>query len=84
MERDQYIWRDWARNLQLWGVSAWAAAFLDAAGPFTILGAQLLYLSEPWLNWMVSEEKIASLARLLEDPTNKRMFIELLQEAKTV
>jgi hypothetical protein len=81
MERDQHIWRYWARNLQLWGVNTWAVAFLEAAGPLTILVAQMVYFSEPIFSWMMPEGKFASLARLLEDSSNRETFIDYLREA---
>jgi hypothetical protein len=81
MERDQHIWRYWARNLQLWGVNTWAAAFLEAAGPLTILVAQMVYFSEPIFSSMEPEGKLASLARLFEDSSNRETFINYLREA---
>jgi len=81
MEQDQHIWRVWARNLQRWGMSDWAVTFLEISGPLTILGAQLIYLGQPWLNGIASKDQSASLARLLESPSSKREFIDLLQEA---
>ncbi|MCZ7554415.1 MAG: hypothetical protein B6D39_12725 [Anaerolineae bacterium UTCFX2] len=81
MEQDQHIWQVWARNLHRWGVSDWAVTFLEISGPLTILGAQLIYLGQPWLSGIVPKDKSASLARLLENSSSKREFIDLLQEA---
>jgi hypothetical protein len=81
MERDRHIWRCWAKNLQQWGISTWAADFLESAGALTVLGAQFVYLSQPFLNLAVSNETLTSLARLLEDSSNKQIFVEYLREA---
>jgi hypothetical protein len=80
MEQYPHIWRCWARNLQQWGLNGWIAAFLDAAGPLTILGAQLVYISQPVLSWIVPEDHLITLARLLENQSNKELFIDYLQE----
>ena len=80
MQRDRHIWRCWARILQQWGVSSLVAAILEAAGSLTDLGAQMIYFCLPWFSWAISEEKLTSLARLLEDPSNKDAFIRDLRE----
>jgi len=80
MQRDRHIWRCWARILQQWGVSSLVAAILEAAGSLTDLGAQMIYFCLPWFSWAISEEKLISLARLLEDPSNKDAFIRDLRE----
>ena len=55
-------WSKWAeslRNLKLDGMVAW---LLEAGAPLTILGAQALYISQPF----VGGNKIDSLAQMLE------------------
>ena len=81
MEQDRHIWQVWARNLQRWGVSDWAAAFLEVSGPLTIIGAQFVYLCQPWLGGSGRDDRLAALARLLENSSSKQEFINLLQEA---
>lgn len=81
MDSDQYIWRDWANNLHRWGVNDWVASLLEAMGSLTILGAQLVYLSQPLLDHALPEERLSALARVLEDAGRSHEFIELLREA---
>lgn len=82
MDSDRHIWRYWARNLQQWGVSDVVAAILDASGPLTILGAQLIYLSQPVLSRLLPDEQLEGLARLLEDSSMTRDFVKFLREAE--
>ena len=81
MGSDQHIWRVWASFLQRWGIEDWVASFLEAAGPITILGAQVVYLSQPLLNHTIPEEHLSAMARVLEDSTHTRAFVEFLREA---
>ncbi len=81
MSSDQHIWQVWASFLHRWGIEEWVASFLEAAGPLTILGAQAIYFSQPLLKGPVSEEHLNALARLFEDSTHTRAFIDFLREA---
>jgi hypothetical protein len=80
MDRDRHIWRYWARNLQRWGVTKWVAALLEALGPLTIIGAQFIYISQPLLSGSRPGEQLDGLARLLEDSSTTRAFIDYLRE----
>jgi hypothetical protein len=80
MDRNQYIWRYWARNLQLWGLTKWMASFLEICGPLTVIGAQIIYFSQPLLSRTVPDEQLDGLARLLEDPESTHAFIDYLLE----
>lgn len=81
MDHDRHIWRYWARNLQQWGVSDVVAAILDALGPLTVLGAQLIYLSQPLLSRLLPDEQLEGLARVLEDSSMTKAFVRFLREA---
>jgi hypothetical protein len=76
-----HIWRDWARNLQRWGVEQAAASLLEAAGPLTAVLAQVVYLGQPLLGRLVSPDSMAALASMLEEPAQTKAFAELLREA---
>jgi hypothetical protein len=80
MEANQHNWRIWAGNLHRWGIDGWMAAVLEAAGPLTVLGAQLVYIGKPLLQGFVPGDKLDSLALLLEDTTQTHAFIALLRE----
>lgn len=68
-------WSKWAeslRNLKLDGIVAW---LLEAGAPLTILGAQALYISQPF----VGGKKINSLARMLEQEDETQAFARYLR-----
>ncbi len=83
MSSDQHIWRVWASFLQRWGLENWVASLLEAAGPLTLLGAQVVYFSQPLLNRSVPEDHLEALARILEDSTHTQAFVNFLREAPT-
>jgi hypothetical protein len=70
----------WADLLQGWGVHQVAAALLEAAGPLNLVGAQLVYLSQPVLNSLVDDDSLSSLAGMLEEPDQTKTFIQILRE----
>ncbi len=80
MERNRHIWRYWARNLQRWGLTKWVAALLEAFGPLTVIGAQLIYIGQPFLRRSAYEEQLDGLACLLEDSSTTHAFIDYLRE----
>lgn len=81
MDQDQHIWRVWAGLLQHWGVEKWVAATLEALGPLSILGAQVVHLGQPLLGRTALEDHLDALARLLEDPKQTQAFVTYLREA---
>jgi hypothetical protein len=72
---DQQIWQTWARTVHRWGVDHLVASFLEAAGPLTILAAQLIYIGQPFFQ----TNRLGALAKLLEDPGNTRIFLDMLK-----
>lgn len=68
-------WSTWAeslRRLKLDGFAAWA---LEAGGPLTILGAQAVYISQPFFGG----ENLASLAHMLEEDEEAQAFARYLR-----
>lgn len=68
-------WSKWAeslRNLKLDGIVAW---LLEAGAPLAILGAQALYISQPF----VGGKKIDSLAQMLEQEDETQAFARYLR-----
>ena len=68
-------WSQWAnalRRLKLDGLASW---LLDAGAPLTILGAQALYFSEPF----VGEKSLSSLAHMLEEEEETQAFARYLR-----
>lgn len=56
------------------------ASLLEAAGPLTVLGAQIIFLGEPLLGPAVPQNRIDALVKLFEEPEATRSFIEYLRE----
>ncbi len=81
MDSDKNLWRVWARFLQRWGARELVTSVLEATGPFSILGAQIIHIGHPFLNWMMNGDHLEALARLLEDENQKQAFIDFLWEA---
>jgi len=77
------LWAHWRRTLRRWGGVQAVIALLEAFGPLTILAAQFLYLGQPF--WGRGEAHISwqSLANLLEDSEQQRVFVQFLQESKS-
>jgi hypothetical protein len=80
MVTNQHIWHSWAHNLHRWGLAEWVATLLDAAGPFTLLAAQLTYLVQPLANNTAAESHLHALTELLEDTQNTHSFATLLRK----
>jgi hypothetical protein len=73
-------YQEWAQRLRRLGLNQFAAAFLEASGPLNLIGAQLVYISQPLLSGLVSDQKLSALARVLEDPGQTEAFIYSLRE----
>ena len=81
MKANQHIWQSWAAILRRWGMHHVAATLLEAAGPLTLFGAQIIYLSQPLLKGIVSGSTLNALSLMLEDPQETREFTTFLREA---
>jgi len=68
---------EFLRNRGLENLTAWA---LEASGPLTLLGAQVLYLGSPLLRPVMSNGQIDVLAGLLEDHNEAMAFAAYLRE----
>jgi hypothetical protein len=77
MDLPRAFWPDWVASLRKNQLDSWLAWLLDAAGPFNLIGAQLVYLATPLLG---DSPQSKALAALLEDDTETRAFITLLRE----
>lgn len=80
MNEDRHIWQVWADKLHRWGLKDWTAAFLEAAGPLNVLGAQAIYLGQPLLNRALPEGHLEALASVLEDTELATTFAAFLRE----
>jgi hypothetical protein len=70
----------WANRLKHLGVGEVAAALLEATGPLNLVGAQLIYLSQPLLGNLLDSEHLDALATLLEDSDETQAFVSYLRE----
>ena len=82
MDSPRIYWPKWTESLQKMGLDGFAAFFLEAGGPFHILGAQLLYIGEPFATPQVSDG-IRALANLLEQENEARAFAAILKGQST-
>jgi hypothetical protein len=80
VEKDCETWQLWAKTLQQWGIAGWAAALLEAAGPFSLVAAQAVYLGQPFLKYTISGDRLQALAHILEDPHQTQVFTRILRE----
>lgn len=81
MKQNSKIWQTWAETLTRWGVKDLTATFLEALGPLNLLGAQLVYLGQPFLNPFFTQRNLDMLADLLENPQETQAFIALLRQS---
>jgi hypothetical protein len=69
---DWFKWAESLRRLKLDGLAAW---FLEAGGPVTVLSAQLVYISQPF----IGGKKWDSLAHMLEEEEETSSFARYLR-----
>ena len=81
MKKKPQIWQTWAETLNRWGAKDLTATVLEALGPLSLLGAQLVYLAQPFLAPLFSEGHLDILADLLEDPQEMQAFIIVLRQS---
>jgi len=72
-------WQEWAETLHRWNLDGFTAALLEAFGPLTIVGAQLMYLGQPVLHAFFNPGSTTDVAHMLEDPHETQRFIQTLR-----
>ena len=68
-------WSKWAESLRRLKLDSFAAWFLEAGSPLTVLGAQAVYLSQPF----IGGKKLDSLAHMLEEDEETQAFARYLR-----
>ena len=68
-------WSQWAETLRRFKLDGFASWLLDTGAPLTVLGAQALYLGQPFL----SGDKFNALAHMLEEDSETQAFIHYLR-----
>jgi len=76
MQTLRAFWPAWAESLRHWKLDAFVAWLLEAGGPFTLLSAQALYFTGPFLGG----EQIEVLARMLEEDDEVHAFARYLRK----
>jgi hypothetical protein len=69
-------WSKWAESLRRLKLDGFAAWLLEAGGPLTILSAQAVYMSQPF----IGGKNLNSLAQMLEDDEQTQAFARYLRE----
>lgn len=75
-QKNREKWIDSLYKLRLQDLTV---TFLEALGPMNLLGAQLVYLSQPVLSPFFPKDQSQDLAKILEDPSETALFIEALR-----
>lgn len=80
MDTNHHIWRVWTNTLHRWGLQNLVASFLEAAGPLTLIGAQVVYVGQPILSGILPAGHVSALASMLEDDGERMAFVACLRE----
>lgn len=76
-------WPAWADFLQRRGLTGFASWLLEAAGPFKILGAQVINFGAPFLRSALPDDQLKALSFMLEDGNEGQAFATYLRERGT-
>jgi len=68
-------WSKWAESLRRLKLDSFAAWLIEAGGPLTVLGAQAVYISQPF----IGGNKLNSLAQMLEEDEETQAFARYLR-----
>jgi hypothetical protein len=77
---NQQVMQDWAARLQQWHLHQITAGLLEAGGPLKLIGAQLVFISQPLFSGLLSGDRIDLLAEILEEPEKTNTFVQFLRE----
>ena len=80
MKQNSQIWQIWADNLKRWGIKDLTVTILEALGPLSLLGAQLVYVGQPFIDPFFQKGHLDALAYLFENPQEKQKFIDFLRQ----
>ena len=68
-------WSQWAESLRRFKLDGLASWLLEAGSPLTLLGAQALYISQPF----VGGKQVESIAHMLEEKEETQAFAYYLR-----
>ena len=69
-------WHNWSETLRRFKLDGLVSWLLEAGSPLNLLGAQALYISQPF----VGGKQVASIAQMLEDEDETQAFLHFLRE----
>lgn len=69
-------WSHWAESLRRFKLDGLASWLLEAGAPLTLLGAQALVVSQPFIP---GEKNIKALALMLEEEAETQAFVRYLR-----
>ena len=73
--QSQPVWSQWADSLRRLKLDGFVAWLLEAGSPLTVLGAQAIYMSQPFLGG----ERTKALAHMLEEENETLAFARHLR-----
>jgi hypothetical protein len=68
-------WSKWAESLRRFKLDGLASWLLEAGSPLTVLGAQALYITQPF----AGGKRLESIAHMLEDEEETQAFAGYLR-----
>jgi len=71
-------WSQWADSLRRYKLDGLVAWVLEAGAPLTVVGAQMIHLTQPFLGGNQSK----AIARMLEEEEETRQFSQLLRNER--
>ena len=71
-------WTQWAESLHRLKLNGLVAWVLDAGAPLTVLGAQVIYITQPFLGG----EKAIAFAHMLEKDEDTQAFAQYLRRER--
>jgi hypothetical protein len=69
-------WSKWVEALRRFKLDGFASWLLEAGSPLRLLGAQALYIGQPF----VGGKQFESIAHMLEDDEETQAFVRYLRE----
>ena len=67
-------WSQWVETLRRFKLDGLASWFLEAGSPLAVIGAQILYVSQPF----VGGKTINAVAHVLEEESEMQAFVHYL------
>jgi len=78
--QSKIAWARWAESLQRHNMDGLVAWFLEAGAPLTVIGAQFIYIAQPFFGGNDSK----GIAQMLEDQNESSAFAHFLRGEVTI